>query len=89
MPPLPYSSLAYPSGPYLFKNVVLGLVESDDLPRAVESEDISRCLVEGRLRPVVAESSPLEQIAEAHDRVEQGGQMGHVLLDIASHAVEW
>jgi NADPH2:quinone reductase len=76
-----------PFWPLLFKNVMLRLVGSDDLPVAAEGaavEDISQCLAEGRLRPVVAQCFPLERIAEAHDLVEQGGQAGHILIDIGA-----
>jgi NADPH2:quinone reductase len=76
-PRLPFWSL-------LFRNVVLRLVGSDDLPAAAEQQavaDITACLAEGRLRPVVARRVPLEQIAEAHELVERGGLTGHVLLD--------
>jgi NADPH:quinone reductase len=76
-----------PFWPLLFKNVVLRLVGSDDLPAIAEQAavtDITSCLAQGQLRPVVAHRLPLARIAEAHELVEQGGPAGHVLLDIGT-----
>lgn len=74
-----------PFWPLLFKNVVLRVVGSDDLPADAERAaitDISACLAAGRLRPAIASRLPLERIADAHELVERGGSSGHVLLDI-------
>ncbi len=74
-----------PFWPLLFKNVVLRLVGSDDLPVEAEQAavtDITVCLAAGRLRPVVRHRLPLGRIAKAHELVEQGGKPGHVLLDV-------
>ena len=74
-----------PFWPLLFKNVVIRLVGSDDLPDAAERaavSDISSCLVSGQLQPVVSRRFPLERIAEAHEFMESGGSSGHILLDI-------
>ena len=76
-----------PFWPLLFKNVVLRLVGSDDLPAMAERAavaDITACLEVGRLRPPIATRFPLEQIADAHELVERGGSVGHVLLDLAA-----
>lgn len=76
-----------PFWPLLFKNVVLRLVGSDDLPADAERAaiaDISAYLAAGRLRPAVASRLPLERIAEAHELVEQGRSGGHVVIDISS-----
>lgn len=76
-----------PFWPLLFKNVVLRLIGSDDLPATAERqaiEDISASLAAGRLRPVIAARFPLAAIAEAHELVERGGVTGHVLLELGS-----
>lgn len=76
-----------PFWPLLFKNVVLRLVGSDDLPAAAERAavaDIAACLTAGWWRPVIAHRLPIDRIAEAHEIVERGGSAGHVLLDLAA-----
>jgi len=75
-----------PFWPLLFRNVVLRLVGSDDLPADAERTavaDISPVLAAARWRPLIARRLPLSRIAEARERVEQGGAVGHVLLDLA------
>lgn len=87
-----YASDAHPAPrlpfwPLLFKNVVLRLVGSDDLPAAAERSavaDISAVLAAGRWWPLIARRFPFDQIAEAHELVEQGGVVGHVLIDLAA-----
>ena len=76
-----------PFWPLPFKNVVLRLVGSDDLPAEAEraaAAGITACLGAGRLRPRIAARFPLERIAEAHELVERGDSAGHVLLDLAA-----
>jgi len=76
-----------PFWPLVFKNVVLRLVGSDDLPAAAERTamaDITACLRAGRWRPAIAHRFPLEQIGQAHEFVERGGAAGHVLLVLAA-----
>lgn len=80
MPRIPFWDL-------LFKNTVIRLVGSDDLPDEAERmavSDIGACLLVGALRPVVARRFPLDQIADAHELIEHGEVTGHVLLDVSS-----
>jgi NADPH2:quinone reductase len=76
-----------PFWPLLFKNVVLRLVGSDDLPTTAEQTavtEINSSLAAGRLRPVVARRFPIEEIGEAHEMIERGGVTGHILLTLSS-----
>jgi NADPH:quinone reductase len=69
----------------LFKNVVIRLVGSDDLPGEANRKaaaDITACLEVGALHPRIARRLPLERIAEAHEAVEGGRSDGRVILDI-------
>lgn len=78
-PRLPFWSL-------LFKNVVVRLIGSDDLPVSAEHSavaDITVCLETGQLRPRIAAHFPLDRIADAHELVDRGGPPGHVILDLA------
>lgn len=73
---------AIPFWPLLFRNAVIRLVGSDDLPADAERaaiEAITDCLASGRLQPVVAARFPLEEIAAAHELVDRGSG-GHVLI---------
>lgn len=55
------------------------------LQRARYKLDELRKLIErGRLKPVIDSVLPLEEVAEAHRRVEAGGVRGKVVLDVAS-----
>jgi NADPH2:quinone reductase len=56
------------------------------LDRAVAIEEITGLLKAGKLRHAVGKHLPLAAIAEAHDIVEKGSVMGHVVLDIGSPA---
>ena len=69
----------------LFKNVVIRLVGSDDLPgeaNRMAAADITACLEAGALHPRIARRMPLERIADAHEVVEGGRSDGRVILDI-------
>lgn len=69
----------------LFKNAVIRLIGSDDLPAEAEQaavRDIPVSMAGGRWRPEIARVLPLERIAEAHELVEHGGLSGHVLLGL-------
>ena len=69
----------------LFKNVVIRLVGSDDLPGEANRKaaaDITACLEAGVLHPRIARRMPLERIAEAHEAVEGGRSDGRGILDI-------
>ena len=69
----------------LFKNVVIRLVGSDDLPGEANRKaaaDITACLETGALHPRIARRLPLERIAEAHEAVEGGQSGGRIILDI-------
>ncbi|WP_374665850.1 NADPH:quinone reductase [Ramlibacter sp.] len=50
--------------------------------RQAAQDEIDSLLRAGRLRHTVARRLPLTRIAEAHDLVESGTLMGHVLLDV-------
>lgn len=46
-------------------------------------EDVARAAETGRLRPVRAESFPLERVADAHRTLERGGVEGKVVIDLS------
>lgn len=56
--------------------------ELDDAERAADLQEIERLLCSGRLVHTVALRLPLDQVARAHDAVEQGRVVGNVVLDI-------
>lgn len=82
-----YSSVDRPNMPYwklAFADVSLRLLGSDDFPPAVKAEaarDLTSALLEGRLRAAIAARLPLQDIALAHEQVEQGAG-GRVLLTV-------
>ncbi len=86
-----YSSTDRPDIPYwklAFADVSLRLLGSDDFPPAVKAEaarELTAALLEGRLRATVAAWLPLQDIALAHEQVEQGAG-GRVLLDLTAGA---
>lgn len=47
-----------------------------------EFEDVMRLVFSGALRPVIDTVFPLEQIREAHERLERGEQFGKIVLKI-------
>jgi NADPH2:quinone reductase len=74
-----------PFWPLLFSNITLRLLGSDDFPAAAKlraAEDLTAAAREGALGVTVAETLPLERVAEAHDLVDAGSG-GRVLVSIA------
>ena len=51
-------------------------------PNGTQLEEIDRVFLAGQLRPVIAESFPLERAAEAQDRLERGHSRGKVVLSV-------
>ncbi len=86
-----YSSTDRPDIPYwtlAFADVSLRLLGSDDFPPAVKAEaarELTAALLEGRLHATIAARLPLQDIALAHEHVEQGAG-GRVLLDLTASA---
>lgn len=82
-----YASVDRPDMPYwklAFADVSLRLLGSDDFPPAVKAEaarELTSALLEGRLRAAIAARLPLQDIALAHEQVEQGAG-GRVLLTV-------
>jgi NADPH2:quinone reductase len=60
----------------------LYVYEMDGPERALGLHEIDELLAAGALRHTVAQRLPLAEIARAHDLVEQGQVLGHVVLDI-------
>jgi NADPH2:quinone reductase len=74
-----------PFWPMLFANVTLRLLGSDDFTSEVKrqaAEDLTAAAAAGALSIPVAAIYPLEQIAAAHDHVDNGPRNGRVLLSI-------
>jgi len=66
-------------------NLTLRMVYVYTMPEAARRKalaDIARWLEEGRPKFTVAQRFPLNQIADAHEFVEHGQRMGHVVLDV-------
>lgn len=79
------AEVTLPFGAYLFRDIALHFFVVYELPAAVRREaigDVGRMLAAGQLRHSVAARFPLERIAEAHEAVESGRVMGHVVLDL-------
>jgi NADPH2:quinone reductase len=73
-----------PFWPMLFANLTIRLLGSDDFPAAAKSQaavDLSTAARQRALSIPIADPLPLEQIAEAHDRVDAGTRE-RVLLTI-------
>jgi len=47
-------------------------------------DDITAWLEGGRARFAIAARFPLERLAEAHDLVERGDKIGHVIVELPS-----
>jgi NADPH2:quinone reductase len=74
-----------PFWPLLFKNVVIRLIGSDDISTDdthAAIADITACLERRLLRPRVAQRFPLADIVAAHEAVESGRPLGHVIVDL-------
>ncbi len=88
-----YSSTDRPDMPYwklAFADVSLRLLGSDDFPPAVKAEaarELTSALLEGRLRAAIAARLPLQDIALAHEQVEQGAG-GRVLLTVQANVAD-
>lgn len=79
-PVLPYYPLAY-------KGVTLRLVQAYILPpaaRAAAIAAITAGLEAGELRPALAATCPLEQVAAAHELVESGQALGNVVVTLGA-----
>jgi len=73
-----------PFWPLLFSNITLRLLGSDDFPASAKlqaAEDLTAAARAGALGVTVAETLPLERIAEAHELVDAGSR-GRILLAI-------
>jgi len=71
--------------PMLFDNITIRLLGSDDFPAAAKQQaaaDLTAAARDGALSVTIDALLPLEQAAQAHDRVDQGAR-GRVLLTIA------
>jgi NADPH2:quinone reductase len=75
-----------PFYPMMFQGVTLRLVLVYILPEAARRQsiqDINQALAQGALVHGVAETYPLEKIAEAHKAVESGAMIGNVVVTVA------
>jgi NADPH2:quinone reductase len=73
-----------PFWPLLFNNVTLRLLGSDDFPAEARRQavrDLTAAAAVGALTVDVGDRFPLEEIAQAHDRVDAGGR-GRTLVTI-------
>ena len=52
-------------------------------PRQQGIDDVNTALTAGKLKPLVAQHYPLEQIKAAHKAVESGQVVGNVVVDIS------
>jgi NADPH2:quinone reductase len=74
----------FPFWPMLFNNVTIRLFGSDDFPihtKRHAASDLTSATAAGHIRILTGTPTPLDQIAEAHDRVD-GGSHERVLLRI-------
>jgi NADPH2:quinone reductase len=75
-----------PFYPMMFQGVTLRMVLVYILPedaRRQSIQDINRALAQGALVHAIAESYPLDKIADAHKAVESGTAIGNVVVSIA------
>jgi NADPH2:quinone reductase len=73
-----------PFWPMLFANLTIRLLGSDDFPEAAKrqaAEDLTSAAREGAISPPIGVPLPLDDIAQAHDRVDAGARQ-RVLLAI-------
>ena len=67
----------------VYKNLTIYLVL---IQRARSKLDELRALIEqGRLKPVVDTVLPLHEVAQAHQRLEQGGMRGKIVLQVGTN----
>jgi len=74
----------FPFWPMLFGNITIRLLGSDDFPATARQQaaaDLTTAARDGALSIAVDAVLPLEQAAQAHDRVDAGAR-GRVLLAI-------
>ena len=74
----------FPFWPMLFDNMVIRLLGSDDFPAAAKQQaaaDLTAAARDGALSIPVDAPLPLEQAAQAHDRVDAGAR-ARILLAI-------
>jgi NADPH2:quinone reductase len=67
------------------KNVTVRMVFVYTMPDAAKRQaiaDIGRWIATGRPKFAIAARFPLSEIAAAHETVESGKKIGHVILDI-------
>jgi NADPH2:quinone reductase len=67
----------FPFWPMLFDNVVIRLLGSDDFPaeaREQAAADLTSAASEGALSIAIGQPLPLDEIADAHDRVDSGSR---------------
>jgi NADPH:quinone reductase len=79
----PSAQPAIPYFPLLFQNAVIRFVGSDDIPAQAKkhaARDINVCLGEGRLQIPIGLTVALDEIARAHQAVEQGTSAGRVVV---------
>jgi NADPH:quinone reductase len=82
-----FSAADRPAIPYWqlgFADTTLRLLGSDDFPPAVKAgaaRELTAALIDGSLRSTIAARFPLEDIARAHELVEQGAP-GRVLIEL-------
>lgn len=75
-----------PFYPMMFQGITLRMVLVYVLPEAARRQsiqDINQALVQGALVHGIAETYPLEKIADAHKAVESGKAIGNVVVTIA------
>lgn len=74
-----------PFFPLVTRNLTLRLVHMYGLPQPAKDQaihDIAAWIGSGRARFAIAARYPLDRIVEAHQAVERGAKVGHVLLDL-------
>jgi NADPH2:quinone reductase len=67
----------FPFWPMLFDNVVIRLLGSDDFPTAAKEQavaDLTTAARDGALSIAIGEPLSLDEIADAHDRVDSGAR---------------
>lgn len=74
-----------PFFPLVTRNLVIRMVHMYGLPQAAKDQairDIAAWIGTGRAQFAIAARFPLDQIVAAHQAVEAGAKVGHVLLDL-------